>query len=54
MLDDGRVVIHFPVTGLLFMYDPRTNTSAQVEMRQLDALAMYTGNLLSLQVGDMV
>ena len=54
MLDDGRVVIHFPVTGLLFMYDPRTNTSAQVEMRQHDVLAMYTGNLLSLQVGDMV
>ncbi|XP_025801323.1 uncharacterized protein LOC112880783 [Panicum hallii] len=54
MLDDGRIVIHFPKTGLLFIYDPRTNTSAQVEMRCLDALAMYTGNLLSLQVGDMV
>ncbi|TKW31419.1 hypothetical protein SEVIR_2G105000v4 [Setaria viridis] len=54
MLDDGRLVIHFPKTGLLFIYDPRTNTSAQVEMRHLDAVAMYTGNLLSLQVGDMV
>ena len=54
MLDDGRIVIHFALTGWLFIYDPRTNTSAQVEMRQLDALAMYTGNLLTLQVGDMV
>ena len=54
MLDDGMIVIHFPVTGLLFIYDPRTNTSAQVEMGHLDALAMYTGNLLTLQVGDMV
>ncbi|CAL5079574.1 unnamed protein product [Urochloa decumbens] len=54
MLEDGRIVIHFPVTGLLFIYDPRTNTSAQVEMRHLDAVAMYTGNLLSLQVGDMM
>jgi F-box interacting protein len=54
MLDDGRIVIHFPKSGLLFIYDPRTDTSAQVEMRHLDALAMYTGNLLSLQVGDMV
>ena len=52
MLDDGMIVIHFPVTGLLFIYDPRTNTSAQVQMRHLDALAMYTA--LSLQVGDMV
>ncbi|KAG2640324.1 hypothetical protein PVAP13_2KG085800 [Panicum virgatum] len=54
MLDDGRIVIHFPKTGLLFIYDPRTNTSVQVEIRHLDALAMYTGNLLSLQVGEMV
>jgi len=54
MLDDGRIVIHFPKTGLLFICDPRTNTSAQVEMGHLDALAMYTGNLLTLQVGDMV
>ena len=54
MLDDGRIVIHFPKTGLLFIYDPRTNTSVQVEMRHLNALAMYTGNLLSLQVGEMV
>ncbi|CAN6197447.1 unnamed protein product [Urochloa humidicola] len=54
MLEDGRIVIHFPRTGLMFIYDPRTNTSAQVEMRPLDAVAMYTGNLLSLQVGDMV
>jgi len=54
MLDDGRIVIHFPKTGLMFIYDPRTNTSVQVEMRHLDALAMYTGNLLSLQVGEMV
>jgi len=54
MLDDGRIVIHFALTGWLFIYDPRTNTSAQVEMRQLDVLAMYTGNLLTLQVGDMV
>ena len=54
MLDDGRIVIHFPKTGLLFIYDPRTNTSVQVEMRHLDAVAMYTGNPLSLQVGHMV
>ncbi|CAO2144138.1 unnamed protein product [Urochloa humidicola] len=54
MLDDRRIVFHFPKTGPLFIYDPRTNTSAQVEMRPLDAIAMYTGNLLSLQVGDMV
>ncbi|CAN6209832.1 unnamed protein product [Urochloa humidicola] len=54
MLDDGRIVIHFPKTGLLFIYDPRTNTSAQLEMRHLEAVAMYSGNLLSLQVSDMV
>ncbi|CAN6371911.1 unnamed protein product [Urochloa humidicola] len=54
MLDDRRIVFHFPKTGLMFIYDPRTNTYAQVEMRPLDAVAMYTENLLSLQVGDMV
>ncbi|CAN6165774.1 unnamed protein product [Urochloa humidicola] len=54
VLEDRRIVIHFPRTGLLFIYDPRTNTSAQVEMRPLDTVAMHTGNLLSLQVGDMV
>ncbi|CAL5066126.1 unnamed protein product [Urochloa decumbens] len=54
MLDDGRVVVHFPKTGLLFIYDPRTNTSAPAEMRHVDAVAMYTENLLTLQVGDMV
>ncbi|CAN6180309.1 unnamed protein product [Urochloa humidicola] len=53
MLEDGRIVIHFPKTGLLFIYDPTTNTSARVEMRPLDAVAMYTGNLLSLHVGEM-
>ncbi|KAF8731720.1 hypothetical protein HU200_015651 [Digitaria exilis] len=54
MLDDGRLVIHFPRTELFLIYDPRTNTSTQAEMRHLDAVAMYTGNLLSLQVGDIV
>ena len=53
-LDDGRIVIHFILTGRLLIYDPRTNTSAQLEMRQVNVLAMYTGNLLTLQVGDMV
>ena len=54
MLNDGRIVIHFPKTRLVFIYDPRINTSAQVEMGHLDAVAMYTGNPLSLQVGHMV
>jgi hypothetical protein len=54
MLDDGKLLIYFAQTGLLCIYDPRSNTSAQVEMRHLDAVAKYTGNLLSLQVGDMV
>ncbi|CAL5076127.1 unnamed protein product [Urochloa decumbens] len=54
MLEDGRIVIHFPKTGLVFIYDPRTNTSAQMGRRHLEAVAMYTGNLLSLQVGDML
>ncbi|CAL5089721.1 unnamed protein product [Urochloa decumbens] len=54
MLEDGRIVIHFPKTGLLFIYDLRTNTSVQMGRRHLEAVAVYTGNLLSLQVGDMV
>ncbi|CAN6213695.1 unnamed protein product [Urochloa humidicola] len=49
MLDDGRIIIHFPETGLLFIYDPRTNTSAQMGMRHLEVASMDTGNLLSLQ-----
>lgn len=52
MLGDGRLVIHFPKNGMLIIHDPRTHTSTQLEMRHLDAIAMYTGNLLSLQAGE--
>ena len=52
--DDGRLVIFLESTGLLLIYDPRTNSFSEVEMRRLDAVGMYTGNLLSLQVGDIV
>ncbi|CAN6209826.1 unnamed protein product [Urochloa humidicola] len=52
--DDGRLVILLASTGLLLIYDPRTNTFTEVEMRRLDAVGIYTGNLLSLRGGDMV
>ncbi|RCV10299.1 hypothetical protein SETIT_2G101400v2 [Setaria italica] len=52
--DGGRLVILLASTGILLIYDPRTNTFAEVEMRRLDAVGIYTGNLLSLQCGDMV
>ncbi|PAN10124.1 hypothetical protein PAHAL_2G072900 [Panicum hallii] len=52
--DDGRLVIFLASTGLLLIYDPRTNSFSEVEMRRLDAVGLYTGNLLSLQGGDIV
>uniref|UniRef100_A0A0A9A2C6 F-box domain-containing protein n=1 Tax=Arundo donax TaxID=35708 RepID=A0A0A9A2C6_ARUDO len=54
VLDGGRLVIHLAWTGLLLIYDPRMNSLAEVGMRPLDAVGMYTGSLLSLQGGDMV
>ncbi|CAN6165767.1 unnamed protein product [Urochloa humidicola] len=52
--DDGRLVILLASTGLLLIYDPRTSTFTEVEIGRLDAVGIYTGNLLSLQGGDMV
>ncbi|CAL5079559.1 unnamed protein product [Urochloa decumbens] len=52
--DDGRLVILLASTGILLIYDPSTNTFTEVEMGRLDAVGIYTGNLLTLQGGDMV
>jgi hypothetical protein len=52
--DGGRLVILLSETGILLIYDPRTNTFARVETRRLDAVGIYTGNLLSLHHGNMV
>lgn len=54
VLDDGRLVLHLPSKGLLFICDPGTNTFAQVDMKCLHSVGVYTGNLLSLGEGDMV
>uniref|UniRef100_A0A0E0E8T2 F-box associated beta-propeller type 3 domain-containing protein n=1 Tax=Oryza meridionalis TaxID=40149 RepID=A0A0E0E8T2_9ORYZ len=54
ILDDGRILIWLGSTGLLLMYDPRTSSFAEVKMRHLAEVGMYTGSLLSLQNGDIV
>ena len=54
VLDDGRLVIYLPAMGRLLICDPGSNTFSEVEVRHLDAVAMYSGSLLSLQEGDMV
>ncbi|KAF8690621.1 hypothetical protein HU200_040991 [Digitaria exilis] len=54
MLGDGRLVIHFPENGMLLIHDARTHTSTPLETGYLDAVAMYIGNLLSLQAGNIV
>ncbi|CAN6171595.1 unnamed protein product [Urochloa humidicola] len=54
LLDDGRLVFYLSVKGLLLICDPGTNTFAEVGIRSLDSVVVYTGNLLSLGEGDMV
>uniref|UniRef100_A0A0D9WWJ5 F-box domain-containing protein n=1 Tax=Leersia perrieri TaxID=77586 RepID=A0A0D9WWJ5_9ORYZ len=54
VLDDGRIVIWLGSTKLLLIYDPRTNTSAEVKMRQLTQVELYTGSLLGIQNGDVL
>ncbi|KAL6897309.1 hypothetical protein ACP4OV_007005 [Aristida adscensionis] len=54
VLSDGRLVIYLELAGVLLICDPVTNTFTEVGMRQLDAIGMYTGSLLSLPCGDMV
>ncbi|CAN6203557.1 unnamed protein product [Urochloa humidicola] len=54
LLDDGRLVFYLAVKGLLLICDPGTNTFAEVGIRCLDSVSVYTGNLLSLAEGDMV
>uniref|UniRef100_A0A0E0Q593 F-box domain-containing protein n=1 Tax=Oryza rufipogon TaxID=4529 RepID=A0A0E0Q593_ORYRU len=51
VLDDGRILIWLGSTGLLLIYDPRTSSFAEVKMRHLAEVGMYTGSLLSLQNG---
>uniref|UniRef100_A0A0A9AGM9 Uncharacterized protein n=1 Tax=Arundo donax TaxID=35708 RepID=A0A0A9AGM9_ARUDO len=48
VLDDGRLVIFLAPTGLLLICDPVADTFAEVEMRHLDSVGVYTGSLLSL------
>ncbi|CAL5079567.1 unnamed protein product [Urochloa decumbens] len=54
LLDDGRLVFYLAVKGLLLVCEPGTNTFAEVGIRCLDSVGVYTGNLLSLGEGDMV
>ncbi|CAN6180313.1 unnamed protein product [Urochloa humidicola] len=54
LLDDGRLLFYLSVKGLLLICDPGTNTFAEVGIRSLDSVGVYTGNLLSLGEGDMV
>ncbi|OEL17814.1 hypothetical protein BAE44_0021167 [Dichanthelium oligosanthes] len=54
VLDDGRLVLNLASEGLLFLCDPGTNTFAEVDIRCLDSVGVYTGNLLSLGGGDMM
>ncbi|OEL16525.1 hypothetical protein BAE44_0022456 [Dichanthelium oligosanthes] len=49
VLNDGRLVIHRAPTGLLVIWDPRSNNFAQVKTRCLDSVGVYTGSLLNLQ-----
>ncbi|KAF8690623.1 hypothetical protein HU200_040994 [Digitaria exilis] len=51
-LDDGRLVIH--LGEVLLIYDSGTDTFEEVEMGPLDAVAMYTGSLLSSQLRNRV
>ncbi|GJN12202.1 hypothetical protein PR202_ga30459 [Eleusine coracana subsp. coracana] len=54
VLGDGRLVVHVVPTGLLIIYDPRTNNFDKMGDRYIDAVAMYTGSVLSLPYGDIV
>ncbi|TVU39746.1 hypothetical protein EJB05_13185, partial [Eragrostis curvula] len=48
VLSDGRLVVHLIPTGLLLIYDPRTNNFDEVRTGYIDGVAMYTGSVLSL------
>ncbi|KAG2640889.1 F-box/LRR-repeat protein At2g43260-like [Panicum virgatum] len=54
MLDDGRLVLYLAPTGWMFICDPGTSTFAQLDMKCLDSVAVYTGNLLSSEEGERV
>ncbi|CAL5066135.1 unnamed protein product [Urochloa decumbens] len=54
VLDDGRLVLYLASTGQLFICDPGTKAFAEVDIRRLDSVVVYTGNLLGLGGADMV
>ena len=54
VLDDGRLVLYLAPTGQLFICDPGTSTFAQLDMKRLDSVAVYTGNLLSSEEDERV
>jgi F-box interacting protein len=47
LLEDGRLI--FYVAGRMIMCDPGTSTFQMVNIRRLDSIAVYTGNLLSME-----
>ncbi|CAO2163379.1 unnamed protein product [Urochloa humidicola] len=47
VLDDGRLVVY--VKERMFICDPKTNRFKPIHMKLLDSVALYTGNLLSLE-----
>ncbi|CAL5076136.1 unnamed protein product [Urochloa decumbens] len=54
VLDDGRLVLYLASTGQLFICDPGTKAFAELDIRRLDSVVVYTGNLLGLGGADMV
>lgn len=48
-LHDGRIVIFLGSKGVLLVHDPVTNEFSELDTRRLDAVGLYTGNLLNLQ-----
>ncbi|CAN6203559.1 unnamed protein product [Urochloa humidicola] len=47
VLDDGRLVLY--AEGRMFICDPEASSFKPVHMKRLDSVAVYTGNLLSLE-----
>lgn len=52
VLDDERIVFVMQLTGLLQVYDPKTETYTDLwQLEDFKSMCIYTGNLLSQETG---
>lgn len=52
VLDDERIVFVMQLTGLLQIYDPKTETYTDLwQLEDFKSMCIYTGNLLSQEAG---